>query len=152
MREYNLKIGTKEYKAEVKNIGTASATIIVNDTEYDVELQHFGEKNKPVEQKVARPAASGSVSAPAAAASGSTVGSGNNVLAPLPGQILEISAKEGDVVKAGQQLLVMEAMKMENVIQAPNDGTVGKFYVQVGQTVSESERLVEVTPSMMTTM
>lgn len=152
MREYNLKIGTKEYKAEVKNIGTASATIIVNDTEYDVELQHFGEKNKPVEQKVARPAASGSAGAPATPAPGSTVGSGNNVLAPLPGQILEISAKEGDVVKAGQQLLVMEAMKMENVIQAPNDGTVGKFYVQVGQTVSESERLVEVTPSMMTTM
>lgn len=153
MREYQLKIGDKEYKAEVKDIGTTSASIIVNGSEYNVELQHFGEKNKPVAPKVNRP----NVAAPAAVQTdkpvpGPAVGTGNNMLAPLPGQILEIMIKEGDVVEAGQKLMVMEAMKMENNIQASHDGTIGKIYVQVGQTVTESDRLIEVKRSMLTSM
>ena len=74
------------------------------------------------------------------------------VVAPLPGLILRLQTKEGESVQAGQPLLVMEAMKMENVVPAPHNGTVKKIYVAAGDNVAEGDILVDVPRPEMTTL
>jgi 3-methylcrotonyl-CoA carboxylase alpha subunit len=63
--------------------------------------------------------------------------------APMPGKVSKVSVSEGDLVVKGQEILVVEAMKMENAIRAPRDGRVGKIAAQVGDMVSPGVTLVE---------
>ena len=81
------------------------------------------------------PAPAAAVSAPAAPVSGS----GTTVAAPMPGNILKVMVKPGDAVKSGQILLLLEAMKMENEIYSPCDGTVSSVLVSVGGTVNSND-------------
>ncbi|HET8752972.1 MAG TPA: biotin/lipoyl-containing protein [Salinimicrobium sp.] len=67
----------------------------------------------------------------------------NEIKAPMPGLILEINVNEGDEVKEGDYLLVLEAMKMENTIIAPRDGIVKKVFVKAGETVDKNQLLIE---------
>ena len=67
----------------------------------------------------------------------------NEIKAPMPGLILEIGIKEGEQVKAGESLLVLEAMKMENTITAPSDATIKSISVEEGQSVAKNELLIE---------
>lgn len=115
-------------------------TITVNGVAYDVTVE---EKNggvvsapKAVE-KSATAAAAPVASAPQAAAKEGNVA----VSAPMPGKILAVKAKEGDSVKAGDVLLVLEAMKMENDIVAPQDGVVASINVKVGDSVESGAKL-----------
>lgn len=66
----------------------------------------------------------------------------NEIKAPMPGLVLRFSAQEGDMVKKGDALLVLEAMKMENVIKAPEDVTVSKIHVTQGQAVEKNQLLM----------
>lgn len=66
----------------------------------------------------------------------------NDIKAPMPGLILEVNVKEGDEVKEGDYLLVLEAMKMENTLSAPRDGIVKKVTVSKGATVEKNELLI----------
>ncbi|MCK5372232.1 MAG: biotin/lipoyl-binding protein, partial [Cyclobacteriaceae bacterium] len=68
----------------------------------------------------------------------------NKVEAPLPGTIFKIIAKEGDDVKKGQTILILEAMKMENNILAEKDGVVNKILVSEGDSVLQGDILVEI--------
>ena len=86
-------------------------------------------------------APSPALAAPAAAAP-APAGEGV-VTAPMPGKILRILVKEGESVKTGQGLLVLEAMKMENEIPAPKDGVVKKILVKEGDTVDTGQALIE---------
>ena len=67
----------------------------------------------------------------------------NNIKAPMPGLILDVQVKEGDEVKEGDYLLVLEAMKMENTLTAPRDGIVKTVGIKKGQTVSKNQLLIE---------
>lgn len=67
------------------------------------------------------------------------------IVAPMPGLIVRVSVKAGDVVRAGHGVVVMEAMKMENELRAPADGTVRAVLVQAGQAVEKGAVLVEFT-------
>ncbi|WP_258360378.1 biotin/lipoyl-containing protein [Moorella sulfitireducens] len=69
-------------------------------------------------------------------------GAPGNVNAPMPGSILSVKVKEGERVSAGQLLLLLEAMKMENEIVAPRDGVVKRIYIAAGQSVNTGEPLV----------
>jgi biotin carboxyl carrier protein len=69
--------------------------------------------------------------------------SGQAVLAPIPGVIVSVAVQPGQVVKTGQELCVLEAMKMKNVIRAPRDGVIAAVRVAVGQTVQHKDVLVE---------
>lgn len=95
----------------------------VNGTSYEVAVEEIDGK--------AAPAAP--VAAPAA---GDTL-----VKAPMPGNILSVSVKPGDAVKKGQAIMVLEAMKMENEILSPIDGTVTSVLVQQGASVNSDETL-----------
>ena len=80
--------------------------------------------------------------APAAPAAPVVTGAGESVDAPMPGNILKVNVQNGQAVKAGQVLVVLEAMKMENEIMAPKDGTVTQVLVSKGSTVDTGAPLV----------
>ena len=115
-------------------------TITVNGNVYDVtvEEKNGGVVSAPKAVEKSAPAAAAPVaSAPQAAAKEGNVA----VTAPMPGKILAVKAKEGDSVKAGDVLLVLEAMKMENDIVAPQDGVVASINVNVGDSVESGAKL-----------
>lgn len=95
----------------------------------------------PVEPAAAV-AAPTTTAAPAAAPAPVTLSAGEPVNAPMPGNILRIDVKEGDKVKAGQTLLILEAMKMENEIASPKDGTVVQIVTSKGAVVETGTPLV----------
>jgi len=115
-------------------------TITVNGVAYDVtvEEKNGGVVSAPKAVEKSAPAAA----APVASASQAAAKEGNvAVSAPMPGKILAVKAKEGDSVKAGDVLLVLEAMKMENDIVAPQDGVVASINVKVGDSVESGAKL-----------
>lgn len=67
----------------------------------------------------------------------------NDIKAPMPGLIIEVNVKEGDEVKEGDYLLVLEAMKMENTLTAPRDGVVKSVSITKGETVEKNQLLIE---------
>ena len=111
MKEYRYKINGNLYKVTVGDIEDNNVHIEVNGTPYTVELEkHVSPKIKPVVRTAATTPA-----APPPAISRPTVSQGKSgIKSPLPGVILDIKVKEGDTVKRGQTLLILEAMKMEN--------------------------------------
>mgnify|MGYP004498116817 CR=1 FL=1 len=114
-------------------------TITVNGTPYNVTVEDANGSVAPV--AAAPAAAPASAPAPAPAAAPAAAGS-VSVDAPMPGNILDIKVSNGASVKAGDVLLILEAMKMENEIVAPQDGTVASVNVNKGDTVEAGQTLV----------
>jgi biotin carboxyl carrier protein len=164
MNEYVLTINQKEYRAEVGEINADVALILVNGQEYRVELKQLAlGKLMPAAAPAAesRPAAilpplvAAGAPAPAAPPAAAGAGAGETsslVKAPLPGLIIDVKVREGEKVKAGQSIIVMEAMKMENQIQATTDGTVKKIFVKKGDNVAEGNAMVEIARSDMASL
>uniref|UniRef100_UPI0040269901 biotin/lipoyl-containing protein n=1 Tax=Candidatus Cryptobacteroides bacterium TaxID=3085639 RepID=UPI0040269901 len=122
------------------------ADVTVNGASYQVEMENApAPVQKPAQAPAAAVASTGSATtttpAPKAAA---PAGAGKPVTSPLPGVIIEVSVKEGQTVKAGQKVAVLEAMKMENEIQAPADGTVTAILVNKGDSVLEGAEIVKI--------
>ena len=139
-KEYKYTINGNQYEVTIGDIEGTVATVNVNGEEYKVEWEPEAEpeKKKPVLGKpAAEPAAS---SAPAS--DNANVNTNNAVKAPLPGVITSIEVSVGDEVKTGDTLLVLEAMKMANNIEAEKDGKVTAILVQAGQSVMEDDALV----------
>lgn len=153
MSQHVLRIGGREYRAEIKELTAERATIEVDGTAYAVELVQLG-RRKPTAEPVRLPTAATPVAAPVAAPRPSAPASRGEggIVAPMPGLVLTIRAKEGDTVTAGQTLLVMEAMKMENAVTAPYAGTVSKVYVREGDSIAEGDLLVDVSRPKLTTL
>ncbi|MGN0092095.1 MAG: biotin/lipoyl-containing protein [Alistipes sp.] len=150
MKNYSLKINGNQYNVEIDEINETSteASVVVNGTTYKVEIA--GAKARPVSKPhvIPAPQATGlsvtpttaSASKPVAAAP--AAGAGYNVLCPLPGTVISVNVKEGDTVAAGQTLLVLEAMKMENNIDAERGGKVKSVLAKQGATVMEGDLLI----------
>ena len=141
MKEYKYKINGNEYNVAVEELEGNKASVTVNGKSYQVELDRPA---KPaVSKPVARPAAT-PATAPAAAPApkaAPTVG-GAGIKAPLPGVILDIKVKVGDVVSKGQTVAILEAMKMENNINADREGTVASINVEKGQSIAEGTDII----------
>ena len=120
-------------------------TITVNGTPYNVTVEEGTSSAAPVASASApapAPAAAPAPqaapkAAPAPAAAGSV-----KVDAPMPGNILDVKVSNGAAVKAGQVLVILEAMKMENEIVAPQDGTVASINVNKGDTVEAGQTII----------
>ena len=108
--------------------------VIVNGVEYEVAVEEM--KAGEASAVKAAPVA------PAAPAAAAPVAGGAEVKAPMPGTILAVNVNVGDTVKAGQTLVVLEAMKMENEIVAPADGKVLSVSAQKGSAVESGAVLV----------
>ena len=143
MKEYKYKINGNLYNVVIGDIEDNIAHVEVNGTHYTVEMEKkpkAAPAPKPVARPVAKPAAA---PAPAASAPVSKPAAGKSgVKSPLPGVILDIKVKEGDEVKKGQTVIILEAMKMENSINADKDGKVTAINVSKGESVLEGTDLV----------
>ena len=112
-------------------------TITVNGTAYDVTVEETAGGAAPAPAAKAAPAAPAAAPAPAPApakAAGGAAGS-VEINAPMPGKILDVKAQPGASVSRGDVVLILEAMKMENEVVAPQDGTVASINVTAGQSV-----------------
>lgn len=115
--------------------------IRVNGQEFEVEVEKkdgSGAQAQPA-ATAARPAAR-----PAAAPKSAAAGSGAPVVCGTSGKVFKIVAKEGDSVKAGDTILILEAMKMEIPVVAPKDGTVSKIVVSEGDSTSSGQTVAYV--------
>ena len=117
--------------------------ITVNGNAYEVEIEEVKAAAPVAAAPKAAPAAAAPApkAAPAAAAAAPAAGD-NTVTAPMPGKIVKLVASVGQAVNAGDVLLILEAMKMQNEITAPAAGTVKAFNVAAGQNVKVGETLV----------
>ena len=115
--------------------------ITVEGKTYEMDVELIG-ANGAVVAPVAKAAAPKAAPAPVAAKP-AEVGSGS-VVAPMPGTILKVLKATGDAVKAGEVVLILEAMKMENEITAPVDGTIGSLNLTEGSTVAGGDLLFDV--------
>ena len=142
MKEYKYKINGNLYNVVIGDIEDNIAHVEVNGTHYTVEMEKKP-KAAPAPKPVVRPAAK--PAAPAAAAPVAKPAAGgakSGIKSPLPGVILDIKVNVGDEVKKGQTIIILEAMKMENSINADKDGKVAAINVSKGESVLEGTDLV----------
>lgn len=147
MKEYKFKINGNEYNVAINSVEGNIADVTVNGASYQVELENApAAAPAAVAAAPAAPQAAATAAAPAAvpAAAPAASGAGEKVTSPLPGVIIEVSVKEGQTVKAGDKVAVLEAMKMENEIPAPKDGTVTAIHVNKGDSVLEGAPIVTI--------
>lgn len=147
MNDFKFKIDGAEYTANVEEKEDGKLSVTVNGKAYEVEVPGHvaaAPKVKPIKPAAAAVPAASPASSPAPAAPKKASGTGAAITAPLPGTITSIEVKEGDAVKAGQTVIVMEAMKMANNITAENDGVVKAILVQQGAQVQSGDALIEI--------
>ena len=142
MKSYKFKINGKDYAVTIGEAEGRTLSVNVNGADYQVELEN-APVAAPAPVQTAAPAAAAAV-APAAPAPAAPAGAGEKVNSPLPGVIVEVSVKEGQAVKAGQKVAVLEAMKMENEIPAPKDGTITAIHVNKGDSILEGAPVVTI--------
>ena len=138
MTNYKFKINGKPYEVSVNGIADGTADVTVNGVNYSVEIE-----NAPAAVTAPAPAPAASA-APAAPAAAAAPAGGKMVVSPLPGVVIDVCVKEGEAVKRGQKLAVLEAMKMENEIPAPKDGTITDIHVHKGDTLQEGDPVVTI--------
>ncbi len=139
MKKFSFTIRGNKYDVHLKDIEENIAQLDVNGTQYEVEIHQEVKKAKTpklVRKPVQRKQGEGFITKSAG-------GAGVKVNAPLPGNIFKVLVSEGDAVKKGDVLLVMEAMKMENNVLAEKDGTIASIKVSVGDAVLQNDVLIE---------
>ena len=138
MKEYKYTIDGQEYVVAIGDIVDNVASVTVNGEEFKVEMEP---EQEPEKKKVVlgQPAQQDSEENVTSAAN---VNTANAVKAPLPGVITEIKVAVGDEVKAGDVVIVLEAMKMANNLAAEKDGKVTAICVKTGESVLEDSPLV----------
>ena len=133
MKEYKYKINGNEYSVAIIDLEGDKAAVEVNGVSYQVDILTEG-YTAPAPRPAAKPAAAAEPAAPA--------GKGTAVQSPLPGVILDIKVAVGDQVKAGQTVAILEAMKMENNINAECDGVITAIKVSKGDNILEGSDIV----------
>jgi glutaconyl-CoA/methylmalonyl-CoA decarboxylase subunit gamma len=139
MKNYSFTINGNDYQVEIKSIDENVAIMEVNGTRYSVEIHHKIKQTKT--PMLVRPEPTAPLKPEIEK---KEKGSATPVLAPLPGIILNIFVKPGDIIVKGQKIMIMEAMKMENQILAEKEGVVESVKVSSGQSVLQGDILLEI--------
>lgn len=140
MTSYKMKINGQPYEAKVVRFDGHAAVVNVNGVDYAIDVET--DEATPVAPKLVRSekmAASVELTTPK-----TSQAKAGELLAPIPGTILNLLVREGDTVTAGQAVVVLEAMKMESEIPATSSGRVKKIYKQKGDSVQEGDLLLEI--------
>ena len=140
MKKYKFTIRGNDYDVHLKDIEDNIAELDVNGTIYEVEIHteiKTSKTPKIIRKPVEKMPGEGQIQKTA------SVGK-HKVTAPLPGTILKINVTIGDVVTVGQNVMIMEAMKMENQIQTTKAGEVTSIKVNVGDSVLQDDVLIEI--------
>ncbi len=152
MKQYKYTINGAQYDVTIDSIVGSKAKVEVNGIPFEVEMHGSSlvEEDLPTMSTEGAPAPAAAPAAPAAApaaaapAAKSGPGAGTPVKAPLPGVVTKILVAEGQTVKKGETVLVLEAMKMENNITAEADGAVTGICVAAGDSVMEGTTLLTI--------
>jgi len=143
MKKFKFTINGNQYETEILNVEGNIAEIEINGTQYKVEVD---KELKPVKTpKIVRSAVAPSTDIQpsiAKTSSPSAPKGAGTIKSPLPGVILDINVKVGDKVKIGQKVMLLEAMKMENNIEADKTGTIISIEKQKGDNVMEGDVLL----------
>ena len=137
MKNYQFTIGGNSYNVNIKSFEDSIAVVEVNGSEYEVKLHQELKTTKTPKLVRSQPA-------PTPQKSFAPAGGLSLVKAPLPGVIHKVVVKEGESVKVGQNLLILEAMKMENNILAEKAGVVKNIKIKEGDSVMQGDLLLEV--------
>ena len=140
MKSYKLNINGASYNVDINDVEGQEISLEVNGTPYKVTVD---KEIKPMKKVAPAPrvAQAATAAAPAPAA---TSGKTSSVTTPLPGTILKVMVKVGDKVTAGQAVVLLEAMKMENNIESDYAGTVTAVKVSQGDSVMEGDVLITI--------
>ena len=141
MKKFDFKIRGNDYHVHLMNIDDGNAEIEVNGTLYKVHLQE--EQHKAPAPVSSRRSIQGNTTSASPNIASAKKGPGL-VKAPLPGTIFKIMVKEGDTIKKGDLLLIMEAMKMENELHTDVNGIVKSVKVKENESVLEGDILIEI--------
>lgn len=153
--KYQYTVKGIDYEVEIQDIEGNIANVTVNGIPFEVEMKQPVKASKQKvklsgEQKESAPTTTSTATAtPAAATTAATqpaaaAASGKPVVAPLPGTINEIKVKVGDKVNTGDTVVILEAMKMQNNIEAETSGTITSINVNKGDAVMEGDTLVTI--------
>lgn len=136
MKTYKLTINNEKYDAQIVEYSSTHAKININGTDYLVQIEDEKAASVPklANQERAVPLAP-------AFSSGIDLRSGE-VKAPLPGVIVSIPVAEGEMIKKGQTIIVLEAMKMQSEIASPFDAKIGKIYVKERSPINEGDLMM----------
>jgi glutaconyl-CoA/methylmalonyl-CoA decarboxylase subunit gamma len=140
MKQFKFKINGNEYQADITSVADEKITVEINGVSYNVAIEKE-KKKTPIltvpkvinttladNKKTARPGTSNP----------------GTVTAPIPGSIIKIKCKVGDPVNLGDTVILLEAMKMQNEIQATASGTVKEIFVKEGDAVMEGTDLISI--------
>ena len=143
MKNYKLKINGNEYNVDINEVEGQEIKLNVNGTPYTVTVdQELTQQKKTVISTTSRTAPRVSAASTGDVQKSSPATAGTKVTTPLPGTILDVFVDVGDEVKAGQTVVLLEAMKMENNIEADVDGKISAVKVRKGDSVLEGDVLV----------
>ena len=154
MKEYKFKINGKDYAVAIGEAEGKMLTVNVNGADYQVELENAPANaaagiapavaNKKVDAPAGATPSAGTPAGATPAAAPKASGAGVTIKSPLPGIIISIDVKEGQAVKRGQKVAVIEAMKMDNDILAEADGTITAIHAAKGDSVLEGADIVTI--------
>ena len=147
MKQYKFKINGTEYAVDIIDVDGDMATVAVNGSNFEVEVEGMTVKPASKTPKVVKTAVVSAPTAPIAErkpAPAATAGAANAIKAPLPGVILSIDVKVGETIKVGQRLFVLEAMKMENNIDSDREGIVREIKIEKGDSVLEGDVIMTI--------
>ena len=144
MTVYRVTVGGKEYQVEVEDVNAQPVRTVVNGRMVQVWVQEQAPAPTPPPAEAVRATAPSVpvMASPTAAAARPRATSAGEVRAPMPGTIVSVAVQPGDQVAVGQDLCILDAMKMNNRIRAPRSGTVAKIHVTAGQQVQHGDLLV----------
>mgnify|MGYP002519091653 CR=1 FL=1 len=142
MKSYRFKINGNDYEVAINAVEGGVADVTVNGTPYKVEMENAPAAAPAVQTAPAVPVKQ--TVAPVHAAPAPAAGAGKSLTSPLRGVIVSVNVNVGDVVKAGQTVAVLEAMKMENEIPSGYSGTVRKVFVSAGDNVAANAPMIEI--------
>ena len=148
MTVYRVTVGGKEYQVKIEDVNAQPVRTVVNGRVVQVWVQEQAPARAPTAAKAEAPAVTPSVpsvASPTAIAVQPGAASGREVRAPMPGTIVSLEVQPGDQVEIGQNLCILDAMKMNNRIRAPREGTIAQVHVTIGQQVQHGDLLVTFT-------
>ena len=145
MKKYSFTIKGNQYNVAVKNVDDNVAEVEVNGIPYSVEFDRTIESTK-TPKLVRTPVVPSTDITPSEKKTSSPAGpkGAGFVKSPLPGTILDVHVMVGDMVKSGDKLITLEAMKMENIINSDKGGKVASVNVKKGDAVMEGDILIEI--------
>jgi glutaconyl-CoA/methylmalonyl-CoA decarboxylase subunit gamma len=146
MKKFKLKIQDNQYNVEIINVQDKIAEVEVNGVTYKVEVdQGLKPTSKtPILVRQEAVPSSDSDRAIVKTANPATPKGTGTIKSPLPGVIINILVKVGDIVNYGDKLIILEAMKMENTIRSDKEGRISGIKVSNGDTVLEGDLLIEI--------